>query len=327
MAALVSGLTVALGLPPTAVVAAPDPADVEVRITAAAERLEIVIEDYNDLRERLRDTQERIAGLGVELTTLERDLAAHRDRVGDIAASVYRTGRADTLAVLAVLDGNTVDLVDSLMTIQKLGHEQRGGLLRLTAARDRLAVASREARALATEQRAAEQRLGARKRQIEREIAELEAMRRTSRAGRTDESPGRAAGADRTTAPPNGHRPFPAKAGPAATAVRFAHAQLGKPYRWGGSGPDGFDCSGLTSAAWAAAGVRLPHNAARQWRAVSRVSRTQLRPGDLVFYYADIHHVGLYVGSGKVIHAPRTGERIRIDAVDYQPVHGYGRPG
>jgi cell wall-associated NlpC family hydrolase len=114
--------------------------------------------------------------------------------------------------------------------------------------------------------------------------------------------------------------------GLAATAVRFAYAQLGKPYEWGGAGPGGYDCSGLTSAAWAADGVRLPHNAQAQYGAVARASRAQLQPGDLVFYYADIHHVGLYVGGDRITHAPQHGERIRFDRVGYQPVEGYGRP-
>jgi cell wall-associated NlpC family hydrolase len=115
--------------------------------------------------------------------------------------------------------------------------------------------------------------------------------------------------------------------GRAGEAVRFAHAQLGKGYRWAGSGPDAYDCSGLTSAAWRAAGVELPHNAARQWRAVTPIRRSDLRQGDLVFYYPDVHHVGMYHGAGKIIHAPRFGERIRIEDMDYAPIHGYGRPG
>ncbi|HEY0696363.1 MAG TPA: NlpC/P60 family protein, partial [Micromonospora sp.] len=121
-------------------------------------------------------------------------------------------------------------------------------------------------------------------------------------------------------------RPHPSDTSAGARAVRFAYAQVGKPYRWGAEGPDSFDCSGLTSAAWAVAGVRLPHNAARQWGVVTRISRAERRPGDLIFYYRDIGHVAIYVGQGKMIHAPRPGERVRFDDADYQPVRGYGRP-
>ncbi|OLB74934.1 MAG: hypothetical protein AUI14_22360 [Actinobacteria bacterium 13_2_20CM_2_71_6] len=79
-------------------------------------------------------------------------------------------------------------------------------------------------------------------------------------------------------------------------------------------------------ASWRAAGVSLPHSAALQWATVAHVSRDQLEPGDLVFYYGNIHHVAIYIGDGKVIHAPTYGEDVVIAAVDHQPVHGFGRP-
>jgi cell wall-associated NlpC family hydrolase len=108
--------------------------------------------------------------------------------------------------------------------------------------------------------------------------------------------------------------------------VRFAYAQIGKPYGWGSAGPNAYDCSGLTSAAWRVAGVRLPHNAARQWYAVTRISRAELRPGDLVFYYNSIQHVGMYVGGGRIVHAPTFGEAVRVERMGYAPILGYGRP-
>ena len=80
-------------------------------------------------------------------------------------------------------------------------------------------------------------------------------------------------------------------------------------------------------AAWRAAGVALPHNAARQYSAMPHVTRADLRPGDLVFYYGNLHHVALYVGNDTVIRAPDVGETVRLQNVDYGPIHGYGRPG
>lgn len=109
-------------------------------------------------------------------------------------------------------------------------------------------------------------------------------------------------------------------------AVQFAYAQVGKPYRWGAAGPDSYDCSGLTSAAWQAAGVSLPHNAARQYASMAHVSRADLQPGDLVFYYADIHHVAIFVGDATVIHAPTAGENVRLQRLDHAPIRGFGRP-
>ena len=106
--------------------------------------------------------------------------------------------------------------------------------------------------------------------------------------------------------------PAPAPSARAAIAVRFALAQIGKPYVFAASGPNAYDCSGLTMAAWGAAGVRLPHFAAYQYNMGHHVSRSQLEPGDLVFFYPGIQHVAMYIGNGMVVHAPHTGDVVRI---------------
>jgi cell wall-associated NlpC family hydrolase len=105
--------------------------------------------------------------------------------------------------------------------------------------------------------------------------------------------------------------------GAAARALAFAHAQIGRPYLWGGDGPDagesGFDCSGLVAAAYASAGVHLPRTAHTQYHATARVTESELRPGDLVFYGnpdTKIHHVGLYIGGGQMIDAPAAGKLV-----------------
>jgi cell wall-associated NlpC family hydrolase len=103
----------------------------------------------------------------------------------------------------------------------------------------------------------------------------------------------------------------PAPSGSAQVAVDTARAQLGKPYVYAGSGPDVFDCSGLTMYAWAAAGVSLSHNAEAQYMSLPHVSQSELQPGDLVFFGAPIHHVGIYVGGGTMIEAPYTGVDVR----------------
>jgi len=105
-----------------------------------------------------------------------------------------------------------------------------------------------------------------------------------------------------------------------------ARAQLGKPYVYGSAGPNTFDCSGLTMFVWAAAGVALPHNAAAQDGVVRHVGRTQLRPGDLVFFgHRYIGHVGIYIGGGKMIHAPYSGARVRVEPLQ-SDLAGAGRP-
>ncbi len=103
----------------------------------------------------------------------------------------------------------------------------------------------------------------------------------------------------------------------AAIAVRYALAQLGKPYVYATSGPKTFDCSGLTAAAWRAAGKSIPHQSRLQSHLGHRVSKSQLEPGDLVFYYSPIHHVAIYIGKGLVVSAPQTGDVVKIVPVDH----------
>ncbi|MFD8297160.1 NlpC/P60 family protein [Streptomyces bauhiniae] len=111
-----------------------------------------------------------------------------------------------------------------------------------------------------------------------------------------------------------------------AKAVAFATAQLGKPYVWGAEGPDSFDCSGLTSQAWADAGTPIPRTSQEQWKQLRHVDVTEMRPGDLVIYFADATHVGMYVGDGKIIHAPRPGRTVTVAGAGTMPILGVVRP-
>ncbi|MFR9676270.1 NlpC/P60 family protein [Streptomyces sp. TR06-5] len=108
--------------------------------------------------------------------------------------------------------------------------------------------------------------------------------------------------------------------------IAFAKAQLGKPYVWGATGPNSFDCSGFTQAAWAAAGVSLPRTTFDQVNIGTTVSRSAMRPGDLIFFYDDVSHVGIYVGDGQMIHAPKPGDVIKYESIDYMPFHSAVRP-
>ncbi len=132
-------------------------------------------------------------------------------------------------------------------------------------------------------------------------------------------SKGGAAAAHRRSRIPNAVT-APAGTSRAATAIRYALAQLGKPYVWGAAGPRAFDCSGLVMRAWGAAGVKLPHFTGAIWQTGRHISRSQLRPGDLVYPYG-LGHVQLYIGHGKVIEAPHTGADVRIRPLTS---HAYG---
>jgi cell wall-associated NlpC family hydrolase len=115
----------------------------------------------------------------------------------------------------------------------------------------------------------------------------------------------------------SGHAPTRAD-----VAVAIARAQLGKPYRWGGAGPDAFDCSGLAAYAWAGAGVALPHSSGAQYASVPHVPLDAMRPGDLVFSRG---HVGIYIGDARMIHAPQTGRSVEIAPI-HRVLIGAGRP-
>ena len=107
----------------------------------------------------------------------------------------------------------------------------------------------------------------------------------------------------------------------AQVAVDTALAQLGDPYVWAGAGPNVYDCSGLTEFAYRAAGVALPHSSGMQATAGVPVARANLQPGDLVFFYSPVGHVGMYIGNGLMVHAPTSGDVVRVTGVD--TIRGY----
>jgi cell wall-associated NlpC family hydrolase len=120
-------------------------------------------------------------------------------------------------------------------------------------------------------------------------------------------------------------RPVSSRAG---IAVNAALGQQGVPYRYASSSPGvAFDCSGLTAYAWGQAGVGLPHQSRAQYASVPHVSKADAQPGDLLFYYSPISHVGIYLGGGQLVHAPNTGKTVSVAAVNWGKVTGVGRPG
>ncbi|MGW7204083.1 C40 family peptidase, partial [Streptomyces sp. NPDC054837] len=111
----------------------------------------------------------------------------------------------------------------------------------------------------------------------------------------------------------------------AAAAVSYASSKLGSPYVWGATGPDAFDCSGLMQAAYRSAGISLPRTTYAQIDTGRRVARSELLPGDLVFFYSAISHVGIYIGNGQMIHAPNPSAPVRVAPIDEMPFAGATR--
>jgi cell wall-associated NlpC family hydrolase len=144
--------------------------------------------------------------------------------------------------------------------------------------------------------------------------------------GASTPAPAPAAPAPAPTPPPAAS--YPAPSGLAGAVISAALAQVGVPYRYATSSPGvGFDCSGLTHYAWAQAGVNLPRNSAAQAGSVPRVPVSEARPGDLIFYYSPISHVGIYLGGGQLVHAPNTGKTVSVANVNWGKVVAVGRPG
>ena len=108
-------------------------------------------------------------------------------------------------------------------------------------------------------------------------------------------------------------------------ALVFARAAIGKPYRYGAAGPNAFDCSGLVMSAFRKAGVRLPRTSAAQSKAGTAVRRAQLQPGDLLFFYTPVSHVGIYLGDGKMVHASTSGQPVKISRIGGRPLHNARR--
>ena len=145
----------------------------------------------------------------------------------------------------------------------------------------------------------------------------------------TTTSPPTTAGPPPTTSPPTTTQsgPPPPQAPDARAALDYARAQLGKPYQWGGAGPDSFDCSGLTMMAWEQAGIYFPHLAQDQYNLTARIPLSDLLPGDLVFFGTpdNVYHVGIYIGNSNMIDAPETGQNVSVASIYWDNLLGAGR--
>ena len=147
-------------------------------------------------------------------------------------------------------------------------------------------------------------------------------------AAQTPEAAERASRSTRTAPAPTDPPPSVPVSGRAGIAVSTARAQVGKPYVWGATGPDSFDCSGLTGYSWRAAGVTLPRTSRDQYAAGVKVSRDSLQPGDLVYFGSPIYHVAIYIGNNMMISAPQPGDVVKYQSVDaFSDYAGATRPG
>ncbi|MFE7456155.1 NlpC/P60 family protein [Streptomyces sp. NPDC012600] len=240
--------------------------------------------------------------------------------------------RAEAVRSLESLTETQATLRSSKQNVQTKLAEARTLLARLTAEeKARLAELERKKEAEAREKA---EKLAARQaaEKKEREEAEKKAREEAAKESGGDSGSGSGNGGGTGTGPGAGTGTGAgagAGSGYAAKAeqvLAFARAQIGKPYVWGASGPSSYDCSGLTQAAWREANVTLPRTTWDQVKVGTRVATSDLQPGDLVFFYDDISHVGIYKGDGMMIHAPKPGTNVREESIYSMPIYGSVRP-
>lgn len=294
--------------------AEPSVAELEKQIDQAWNSLEPVIEKHNATRIELTTKRAEADELARRIQPLQQRVDEALGRVGDLAVMSYKNGSASTLNAL-LASGRRDILVEQLTALSHVARSQRQDIQGVLDAKQAYEDQKKPLDGLVAQLTTTEAQLAVRKKQIDEEIKRLDKLRLAAY--------GRGGTGELRPAP----CPTSYPGGAAGKVVRFACAQIGKPYVWGAAGPGSYDCSGLTLHAWAQAGIRLPHNAAAQRSTVRSVSRSELRPGDLVFYFGDLHHIGMFVGGDWMVHAPQSGDQVRMAKINSMPVHSYGRPG
>jgi len=296
----------------TAAHAAPSASDLKKQIDTASNQLEDITESYNKLNIDLKKTAADEKTLEASIGPAKAKLLVAQGQVDSIASTAYMQGRIGPVS--AMLGNEPGGLVERLSYLDAINRANQRDIDDYTNTTATFADRQAELKTAEAKQAAQLKAMDARKKTIEANIKKLKAMRVAAYGSASETGVAGAAGTP------------PAISGKAGIAVDFAYVQANKPayYGYGDAGPDLFDCSGLTMAAWAKAGKSLPHNAAAQYSATARISRSQLQPGDLVFYRS-LGHVGLYVGGGMIIDASREGEPIKKRTMDIMTPYGYGR--
>ncbi|MFE0183863.1 C40 family peptidase [Streptomyces olivaceus] len=323
--------------------------DIRDELDGLYHEAEIATEAYNGANEKATKQEKRLASLRKDLTRAEKRVESLRDLAGAAARTQYRGGDLAATGIQLLLGDHPEQALDeasqarqAMRGVANVAETQEAARKELDGQTD---AADKELRKL--EKSRADK--AASKEKIEKKIAaaerieaglEKEQTRRLEQlekeraqeaedkwTGPSGVGGGGGGGDGGSTGPGPGDGGGTPVSGAAGKAVDFAMAQIGKPYVWGAVGPSSYDCSGLTSAAWAAAGRPIPRTSQAQWAGLSRVSLSSARPGDLIIYYSGATHVGMYIGGGQMVHAPRPGRSVTTAPVAIMPVLGVVRPG
>ncbi len=333
LVALMLGATPAMADPPPGPPpAAPNPvpataADAQAQLDQVQREAEALTEQWHaaqdDLTARKQDitrTQAAVGPAQTLATAARADEEAYRKQVDVVAMATFESGNLDQLDAL-LASHSPQDFLDQMSALETLSSDYKSALDTLIAkvgdadrAQAAAAAAVGRAQSAADEATRAEQELAARKRDADARIAEAERLLRALSPAQRRERTG-----------PVVIPPALVGAGIGMAALRAAATQLGKPYVWGAEGPSSYDCSGLTSWAFAKVGVTLPRSSSQQALVGTPVSWNDLQPGDLVFYYHPVSHVGIYAGDGVFINAPESGDVVRYQNLSRSAFSGARR--
>ncbi len=317
----------------------PTIAEVEHRLNDLQHRAEIASEELNTAREQLDSAREQLGTLQNDLDRKRQQVQSLRSQVVGSAVADYQAASGLSTATTFLQTEDPAKFMDDMATREVVLRQETALLQKLARQQKQLGVQEQQAQLqvdAVADQRSelAENKgeLDARTAEAQELLDELEAQQRERILARQARQAELAAATTTTTGSSTPSRSqvrvadVPAS-GRAAVAVETALAQVGDAYVYGATGPDAFDCSGLTMYAWAAAGVSLPHSSSLQPSAGTPVSISSLMPGDLVFYYSPISHVGMYIGNGQIVHAANPSVPVQVVPLNLMPVTAAVRVG
>ncbi len=293
--------------------------EVKDQVAELHHEAEVAAERYHQATDELAELERRLAKAEEKVERQEAVLEEMLADIGGFAAATYRTGGMDpTLKIL--LTENPDDYLAQASVVDAYANQQTEQLAAVAAQRQRLEQDSLLVEEELDRIKALEEQLEREKTRAEDLLAEAEALldqleaEERARLEEERRQAEREALAERESRSQDRSDAGSSSGGSGRgqIALDFALAQLGDAYQWGGTGPDAWDCSGLTQAAWAQAGVSLPRSSGSQIGVGTRVSWDQLQPGDLLFFYSPISHVGIYAGNGQMVHAVRPGVPVQV---------------
>ncbi|WP_328540811.1 C40 family peptidase [Streptomyces sp. NBC_00344] len=302
------------------------PAQVKAKVDQLYQQAETATEKYDGTKEKAKSTERSLRTLRDEAARKTEQLNTARSALGSAAAAQYRNGAIDP-SLQVFLSSGPEQYLDRAAYVERADARQADKVTRVRKQLGRLAQLRAEANREVGDLHAQQADLKKQKTTVQEKIRTAQAM--LSRLPAPERA--RYDAQDAGTAAPHADRSAArgsviAPNSRAAEAVAFAYSALGRPYVWGATGPASFDCSGLTQAAYRSAGLSLPRTTYTQINSGQRVDRSELAPGDLVFFFSGISHVGIYIGNGEMIHAPHPGAPVRIAPIDQMPFAGAVRP-